>query len=294
VHTPHYGADTAIWNTAVEGHPGALPRAGQAVRIKLEGCAARPAGAPAPLTQIHFQTLVHQGSDLRVALTSGGFEIPVCGEGGAGPATVTTYSPVNLCVHRGDFVGFNDEGGFVEPWYRAGVAYQTLGSAKGSEIASFIRSGGTGDGAVFSPTARSSLEGFATRSREALMMQVVLGTGPDARYVCPGGTRDAPPVLPALRVSRQTDGINRSRIVAVAIYCRPATGCNGSAAMQLAGGPAVGRARFSLPGAKTSHLPIRVAPQVLAMVRRDHGVTTRVVLKMGRRSFSQLVTVKIL
>jgi hypothetical protein len=294
VHTPHYGADTAIWNTAVEGHSAAVPRAGQAVRIKLEGCAVRPAGAPAPLTQVHFQTLAHQGTSLKVALTSAGFEIPVCGAGGAGPSTVTTYTPVNLCVHKGDYVGFNDEGGFVQPWYRAGVPYKTLGSAKGSEIASFIRSGGTGNGAVFSPGVRNNLEGFATRSGEALMMQVVLGTGPDARYVCPGGTRDAPPVLPALRVSRQTDGINRARIVAVAVYCRPATGCNGSAAMQLAGGPPVGHAQFSLPANKTSHLPIRVAPQVLGMVRRNHGVTTRVVLRMGRKSFSQLVTIKIL
>lgn len=229
-----------------------------------------------------------------MALTSGGFSIPVCGEGGAGPATVTSYTPVNLCVHKGDYVGFNDEGGFGEPWYRAGVAYRVLGSLRGSQIGSFIRGNGTGNGAFFSPAERSSMEGFATRSGEALAMQVVLGTGPDARYVCPGGSRDAPPVLPPLRVSRQTDGINRARIVAVAVYCRPASGCSGSASMSLAGGAAAGRATFSLRGNKTSHVPIRVSPAVLGKVRRQHGVETRVVLKMGRRSFSGRVTVKIL
>ncbi len=294
VHTPHYGADTAIWNASVDGHSGAIPRSGQAVRIKLEGCAVRPAGAPEPLTQIHFQTLVPQGRDLKVALTSAGFQIPVCGEGGAGPATVSTYTPVNLCVQKGDFVGFNDEGGFVEPWYRAGVAYQTLGSAQGSQVASFIRSGATGDGAVFDPAERGGMEGFAARSGETLMMQAVLGTGSDARYVCPGGTRDAPPVLPALRVSRQTDGIDRARVVAVAVYCRPAAGCAGSAAMRTADGQAVGRARFSLPGDETSHLPIRVAPQLMGDVRSKQGLETRVVLRMGRRSFSQWVRVKVL
>ncbi len=292
VHTPHYGADTAIWNTAVAGHRGSMPRSGQAVRIRLQGCAVRPAGAPEPLTEVHFQTLHPQGGSLKVALTSAGFHIPVCGEGGAGPATVSSYTPVNLCVKAGDYVGFNDEGGFAEPWYRAGVPYETLGASKGSEIASFIKSDGTGNGAVFNPAERASLEGFATRSGEALRMQVILGTGPDARYVCPGGTKDAPPVLPALRVSRQTDGVNRARIVAVAVYCRPAAGCSGSAAMKLGGGPQVGRARFSLPGDETSHLPIRVAPQVLAAVRRDHGVRTRVVLTMGREHFAQWVTIK--
>ncbi len=294
VHTPHYGADTAIWNSAVEGHSASIPRSGQAVRIRLEGCAVRPGGAPAPLTEVHFQTLTHQGRDLKVALTSAGFHIPVCGEGGAGPATVTSYSPVNLCVRKGDYVGFNDEGGFVEPWYRAGVAYQALGSSKGSQIASFIRSGGTGNGAVFNPAERSSMEGFATRSGEALMMSVVLGTGSDARYVCPGGTRDAPPVLPALRVSRQTDGLTRARTVAVAVYCRPASGCLGTATMKLAGGEAVGRTRFSLRGDTTSHLEIRVAPRAVPMVRTEHGLRTRVVLRMGRKSFSQWVTIKIL
>ena len=68
--------------------------------------------------------------------------------------------------------------------------------------------GGTTDGDYFDPSDRAAMEGFATRTGVQLMLQVELGTGPDARYVCPTGTKDAPPVLPALRVSRQTDGIN--------------------------------------------------------------------------------------
>lgn len=297
VHTSHFGADTAIWNTNVAGHSAGMPKAGQADRIKLEGCAVRASGGPAPLTQIHFQTLHPEGGGVKVALSSGAFEIPVCGENGARGSTVTTYSPINLCVHKGDYVGFNDEGGFVEPYYRSGVPYQVLRPAQKASLSSFLRGGATNNGSFFNPAETAAMEGFATRHDEELMLQVELGTGRDARYVCPGGRKDAPPVLPSLRVSRQTDGINRSRIVAVAIYCRPASGCRGSANLELpsAGNAAdVGRASFSLRGNKTSHLQIRVTPAVLALVRRNHGVTTTIVLRMGGKSFTQRVTIKIL
>ncbi|MCW3032710.1 MAG: hypothetical protein JWM60_1055 [Solirubrobacterales bacterium] len=297
VHTSHFGADTAIWNTTVAGDSGAMPKAGQADRIRLEGCAVRAPGGPAPLTQIHFQTLHRQGGGVKVALTSQAFEIPVCGEGGASGATVSTYSPINLCVRKGDFVGFNDEGGFVEPYYRSGVPYQVLRYAHGSTLDSFLRGGGTNNGAFFDPSETTAMDGFASRANAQLMLQVELGTGPDARYVCPGGHKDAPRALPSLRVSRQTDGINRARVVAVAIYCRPVTGCHGSARLTL---PATGRAAtvghsvFSLPGNKTSHLPIKVSPEVLRLIRKHHGVNSQIEIQMGRKTIKQRVTIKIL
>jgi hypothetical protein len=297
VHTSHFGADTAIWNKIVAGRSAGMPKAGQADQIKLEGCAARAPGGPAPLTQIHFQTLHPQGGGVKVALTSGAFQIPVCGENGASGSTVTTYTPINLCVQKGDYVGFNDEGGFVEPYYRSGVAYQVLRAARGSSLASFLRGGGTNNGAFFDPAETTAMDGFGVKANEELMLQVELGTGRDARYVCPGGKKDAPPVLPAMRVSRQTDGINRSRVVAVAIYCRPVSGCRGSARLTLLGAGSaatVGRSAFSLSGNKTSHLPIRVSPEVLGLIRRHHGVDTEIQLQMGRKTFTQRVTIKIL
>ena len=297
VHTAHYGADTAIWNTTIAGHSGAMPHAGQAVAIRLEGCAVPAAGDPTPLNQIHFQTLQPQGAQLKVQLSSAPFALPVCGEGGASGSTVTTYRPYNLCVGKGDFVAFNDEGGFEEPMYRSGVPYRVLAPVRGASSASFIRSGGTGNGAVFSPAERGAMEGWASRSGVALMMQVDLGTGADARYVCPTGRRDAPRVLPAMRISPQKDGINRARIVRIAIYCRPASGCHGGASLELlSGGHAakVGAKAFSLPGNATTHLPIRVSPLVLALIRRRHVVSTELVAHMGGRTFSQHVSIAIL
>jgi hypothetical protein len=211
VHTAHFGADTAIWNTSVAGHSAAMPHAGQAVAIKLEGCALPAGGDKTPLNQIHFQTLQPQGRALKVQLSSAPFSLPVCGEHGASASTVTTYRPFNLCVGKGDYVDFNDEGGFSEPLYRSGVPYRVLGRVSGASSASFIRSGGTGNGAVFDPDQRGTMEGWAARSGVALMMQVELGTGPDARYVCPTGSKDAPRVLPAMRISRQTEACMAAR-----------------------------------------------------------------------------------
>jgi hypothetical protein len=293
-HTAHYGADTAIWNTAIAGGAAAMPEPGQAVKVRLEGCAQQAPGGPAPLTQIHFQTLSPQADGgVRVDLSSQPFNLPICGRGGASGTTVTTYEPINLCVNAGDYVDFNDEGGFVERFYRAGVPYLVMGAAGGSSLSSFIRGGGTNNGALFSPLDSTAMDGFASSTNQELMLQVVLGTGSDARYVCPGGTKDAPAALAPLHVRPQTDGINSSRVVSVAIYCRPASGCPGTATLSLPSGAVVGHASFALPGGRTGHLPIQVSPSVMRLIRKHHGVKLELSAIYAGQSYSQTITVKI-
>jgi hypothetical protein len=274
-----------------------MPAGGEAVQIELEGCAMPAAGGPAPNTQIHFQDLSPLANGgARVGISSGAFDIPVCGQGGASASTISTYRPFNLCVRRGDYVGLNDEGGYAENFYRAGVPYQVLGANPLAQADSFIRGNGTGNGALLSATDTTAMDGFAANAGEELMMRVQLGTGPDARYVCPGGSKEAPPVLPVIRVSPQTDGVNHQRIVSLAIYCRPSSGCRGTAILTLPGASSsasVGRTSFSLPGAKTSHLPIRVSSRLMALIRRRHAVTTTLVATVGSQTFSQTVTIKI-
>ena len=87
------------------------------------------------MTQIHFQDLSPtRNGGAKVNLSSQAFEIPVCGQAGASESTVTTYEPTNLCVKQGDYVGFNDDGGYVPNVYRAGVPYAVLGSVAGSTV----------------------------------------------------------------------------------------------------------------------------------------------------------------
>jgi hypothetical protein len=185
VHTSHFGADTALWNAGDHA-----PAAGDIAAVSLEGCAVAAKSGPAPLTQIHFQTLAPQGGGaVKVMLTSAAFEIPVCGQHGASGATVTRYRPYGLCIDRGDFVAFNDEGGFVEGAYRAGVPYKVIARAHGT-LDSFIGAGATGNGAVLSPSVLAPAAGFAASHRKELTLRAALTTGhnsiPGCRHGIPG------------------------------------------------------------------------------------------------------------
>jgi hypothetical protein len=305
-HTFHYGADTAIWNVASAGGDPAVPATGQALKVSLEGCAQAASGGPRPLTQIHFQDISPlAGGGAKVNLSSQAFDIPVCGENGASGSTVTTYEPINLCVSRGDYVAFNDDGGYVENIYRSGVPYRVLGSVGGSKADSFLRNNGTGDGAILSSSDLSANDGFASNRNAELMLRTTLGTGPDATHICPGGTdgQHPPPAsrtAPSTPVTiiRQTDGVNHQRFVAVAIYCRLSDQCRGLATLTPVGKQAstasYGRTSFSLRGKRTTHVRIRVSPQMMNLLRKHRGgVHATLSAVVGGKTVTQTIAVKI-
>jgi hypothetical protein len=295
-HTNHWGADTALWNATIAGGQASAPVTGQAVKVRLEGCAKPASGGPPPLTQIHFQDISPlTGGGARVKLTSQPFDIPVCRDGGASGSTVTTYEPINLCVAQGDYVAFNDNGGYVPYIYRSGVPYQVIGAVAGSTMDSFIGGNRTGNGSTLSAHDSTANDGFASNPNEELMLQVLEGSGADATHICAGGSGGLAPALPPLKIRPQTDGVNHSRMISVAAYCRPASGCRGVASLALAGRAAsFGHATFSLPGNKTSHMSIRVTPKLMALIRKNHGAWTVVSAVMGGKLFTQTILVKIL
>ncbi|HEX4621534.1 MAG TPA: hypothetical protein VH208_08205 [Myxococcaceae bacterium] len=295
-HTAHFGADTALWNVRVAGGQAGAPVAGQALKVRVEGCANAAPGGAAPLTQIHLQDLSPlPDGGARVNISSQAFDLPVCGQNGAGASTVTTFEPINLCVAQGDYVSFNDNGGYVPNVYRSGVPYQVIGAVPGSTMDSFIRSNGTGNGSTLSGRDTSANDGFASNANEELMLQVIEGSGPDATHICAGGTAGRPAALAPLKIRPQTDGVNHSRVINVAVYCRPAGGCAGLAVLGLSGKTSgYGQTAFTLPGNKTSHLAIRVAPRLMSMIRRRHGVSAVLTATMGGQTFSQAITIKIL
>ncbi|HWG08536.1 MAG TPA: hypothetical protein VN672_05970 [Solirubrobacteraceae bacterium] len=302
VHTYHFGADGVLWNLNLANGAARAPATGQALKVALEGCAVPAADGTPPLTEIHFQALTPQpGGGAKINITSQPFDIPVCGVGGASGSTVSTYEPTNLCVSAGDFVGFNEEGGFVGHSYQSGVPYRVLARVPGSTVGSFIRGGGTNNGTLISPQDTSAMDGFARTQDEELMLRVTLGTDGDATHVCPGGKRGLPPVLAPIRISPQTDGVNHSRIVAVAMFCRVSP-CNGVATLGSNGGElsgygrsdTYGRVGFSLPANKTVHLAIRVKAKLLRQIRAKHGVSTILTAVVNGKTVSQRITVKIL
>lgn len=291
-HIPHDGADGALWNAQLAGASPTAPAGGQVVSVSLEGCA--KSGGPRPLTQIHFQALTPQpGGAVKVALTSQAFDIPVCGENGASGSTVSTYQPTNLCVAQGDYVDFNEEGGFVPnssgpPPYPSGVPYMVIGAVSGSTMDSFVRNNDTGNGATFSPNDTTNHDGFAANPGEELMLQATLATGPDATPLCPGGTRGVPApgsprsvhrhVFPVLTIpTPQLDGMNARGVVRVAIYCHSsASSCTGTITLHSKprhGSRPVwlGAARFVVGAHRTGKARVRLSALARRMVRKTIG-----------------------
>jgi hypothetical protein len=295
-HTYHDGADTVLWNVAqAAGYPRA-PATGQAVKVSLEGCAQEAPHGPPPLTQIHFQDLSPlPGGGAQVNITSQAFDIPVCGQGGASGSTVTTYEPINLCVSAGDYIAFNDNGGYVENVYRSGVPYQVLGSVNGSTMDSFVRNNGTGNGALLVSSDLSAHDGFASNGSKELMLSVTLGTGPDATHICAGGTRGLPPVLPPIGIRPQTDGVDHARVVSVAVYCRLTPECKGVATLTAMGRHLnYGHSPFTLRGKKTTHVPIRITPRLMGLVRTHRGgVYATLSAVVGGKTVAQTIAMKI-
>jgi hypothetical protein len=308
-HISHDGADTALWNVAIPGASPSAPSAGQVLAVRLEGCARQPLGAPAPLTQIHFQVLTPTpDGGARIVLTSQAFEIPVCGVGGASGSTVSTYAPTNLCVNPGDYVDFNDEGGFVAgapPPYPAGVPYEVIGAVAGATMDSFVRDQGTNNGATMSPADRTNHDGFATNSREELLLQATLATGADAVPVC-GGTKGLPapgsagygqvPSVPTLRIGKQTDGINHRGIASIAMFCHASTVCAGALTLTpLIGHPARSvHQSFTLRGGKTTHVPIHLPRSVVALARKHRkGIPMRLTAVISGKAVVQTILLRI-
>ncbi len=169
-----------------------------------------------------------------------------------------------------------------------------MGRAAGSTMDSFIRDKGTGNGAVLSPADVTPDDGFAANSGEELLMQVVLGTGPDARYVCPGGSRDKAPTLRPAKINGHSYHVSKARIVKLGLYCRGPEPCQGEVAIGLTGQPNVfGHTAVNLPGGHTTSIAVRVSPALVAAIHKHHSVETLVSLTLGATVVSQNVAMKV-
>ena len=104
-----------------------MPFDGQITDIQTEGgFLTDPSGQPAnPLdTMVHFQDLSNTGNGgWLVNATSAFFQMPVSTEKAALANRISDFHPENLCVHAGDVVDINTEGGFepAQPPYGNGV-----------------------------------------------------------------------------------------------------------------------------------------------------------------------------
>lgn len=163
--------DTAFWVTTRKGGGSAQIRKRGLVRlVRLRGCARPAPTGQLPLTQVHVQSLAPgPGGTVKVKLTTGPLNIPVCGHG-ASPSTVTAWRFKFLCVLKGDYVDFNVEGGFG-PGFPNGVRYEVFGRAAGAVTDSFTSANETNNGDTLTGTPHAGVR---------LLMSMVIGTGHDA------------------------------------------------------------------------------------------------------------------
>jgi hypothetical protein len=200
-----HGADALFFNTSIDGLPGAMPTDGQITLVRVKGSVLdspslrRNPQAPKPM--FHFQVLHPVGGGvMRVMLSSAPFFLPIVtvardGSLQGNPQAVNSYSPVNLCVHKGDFVDFNDIGGSEWSWGGLdGMHVQAFSRTPGSTTGFYTKSNGTNINSQWTPQAFNQ--------GEELLMQAKLSTGADATDFCPGGFMQH--VFTGLQVRRET------------------------------------------------------------------------------------------
>jgi hypothetical protein len=258
-----YGADSAFWSTAIDGDAtrGIAPRDGQVTLVKLKGMGP-PGGSASPNNQFHFQVL-HPigGGAVRVDLSSQEYYLPAAGS----PEDVTSFKPVNFCVHKGDYVDFNDVGGGGVPW-------QVFSRDPDSITEWYSKDNGTKDGATFSPLEHQ---------QEELLLQSTLASGRDASDICPGGYQQH--VFQGAKViGGQTVVLHtRTRTAKVKLQCPPSTyvSCKGVLSLDATFGNKnilVGSASFNIQAYYTTSVEVKMTSSTVKIVQKAKTLAANV------------------
>ena len=155
-HTEYAGVDTAYWSTNLPGtRRSKVPAKGKIGTIKVKGNVT--SNGP---NLVHFQILRPIGNGhVKVILTSGNNYIPR----GGSKNHVSTFHPINLCAHQGDYVALSTVGGQTH--------FQVFSNVMGSTTNVFTGAGRDNNGDTFKGTKRRGVE---------LLMRMVDWTGSDA------------------------------------------------------------------------------------------------------------------
>lgn len=247
-----HGGDTAFWNTALAGGQRVkAPADGQVTEIRVKGGALRHPNTErdALARMIHFQVLMPQSDGrVKVWLSSGAFYLPFADN----PNVVSVYRPVNLCIHKGDFVDLNTIGGneFHYPPYD-GTPLRVFSSVGGSTYNWYEKSNGTNNGDVFPGAPRAGRE---------LLMQMVMGSGQHAVEGCPGGW--AGRQYQGVKIYPDVPVTKRAR-VRVACPYPTRNSCEGKLRLELDGIGQVGSASFDIGRGYTKHVEVKLSRKAL-------------------------------
>jgi hypothetical protein len=268
-----HGPDTAFWPLALATNGATeVPEDGQITSVTIKGTVFREQGAAPPANLIHFQSLDPAAADgsRKVYLTSGDFYLPI-----DQPNAVTTFTPDNLCVHKGGTWDFNDEGGFAYggsltapldySHYNSGAPFGVFALVPGSTTAQYSAGDQTKNGFTLYPSTTSQdinhPYGNTFRGLE-LLMQVKVATGDDRSYECGGPLRDpSGKVIPRMQVTPKQDAyVTADGNFTIFGYCGDAyKDCNGGVATVTVNGQQIATAPFSSVKQKSISVPMKMA-----------------------------------
>ena len=266
-----HGADSAFWNVAMPGRPqgAAMPAPGEIVALRLKGTALSNRGAPRPLVQFHFQVIRPIGGGAyKVILSSNPFDVPV----DVNPDTVSTYRTAGpFCVSAGDYITFNDEGGWDPNFYPSGTPFEVFTSAPPTTTAFYTKDNGTNIGQVLAPSNPRSQGGAgALHQGQELLLQSVLATRYDATPVCGGlKGRDFRGMILETPLMRIRGGVGKYRI-----KCPPNTidFCAGTLVITAVknGAPVlIAQSSFSLRSATATSLKVKLTRPGAALLAKN-------------------------
>ena len=270
-----------------------VPVAGQAVTMRLKGGTQQPNGGSKDSPDydiMHFVVLRPQSDGTwRTTATSVPHRAPVIGAG-ANENTITEYtSSWPLCVQPGDRIGLASVGGFDAKLFPRGLPYQVFGAQPATTMLEF-RAGGA-------ITERETVVRGERVPDTELLLQVVIGTGPDARPTCGGSTAPDPdPEPPATapgrvtipkpaRAPRMFDGKVR-----LTLRCATAARCAGVLSLR-ARGKRIGRRAYTLDAGETDGVSVTLSRAGRRMARRAGRLRVTARATSGGATRSRVVIV---
>jgi hypothetical protein len=269
-----HGADSAFWNVTLPGRPqgAAMPAPGEVIALRLKGTALSNRGAPRPLVQFHFQVIRPQGDGTyRVILSSNPFDVPV----DVNPDTISTYHTAGpFCVNAGDYITFNDEGGWDPNFYPSGTPFEVFTSAPASTTAFYTKDNGTNVGMTLAPSNPRAFGGAgALHQGQEVLLQSVLATRYDATPVCGGlKGRDFRGMIFRLTTIRMRSGVGKLRLA-----CPPNTidFCAGNVVITTVqnGAPVLlAQATYNLRAATATNVKIKLTRQGAALLKKKKSL----------------------
>jgi hypothetical protein len=217
---------------------------------------------------IHFQTLhPHSDGTVQVELSSAPFYTPIGGD----PNTISTYRPVNMCLHKGDYLDFNDIGGnewWWGPW--DGMPFLTFARIPGSSTNFYTKNRGTNIGSRWAPAEQ--------KQGEELLMQMKFATGRHATDICPGGYKQHIFTGTNLRGGQVATLRTSSHTAKIRYRCPSNTygGCLGTLraeALLGTGRVLLGSATFHAGPSYSGSVEIPLTKKLFNRIRRSGGAT---------------------